>query len=259
MKYLIIFFCSLLSFSTVAAPKADLWAYWNSSNEKSTQVIDHSAWQGVLNHNLTVKGQNHLFGYANITAQDKQALKGYITTLTKQDPLQFNKKEQFAYWVNLYNALTVELILDNYPTKSITKLGGVFSFGPWDKDITTINGKKLTLNDIEHRILRPIWKDKRIHYAVNCASLGCPNLASQAFTSSNTEALLKQAESEFVNSTKGVNIQNGMVQLSSIFEWYAVDFDGESGVIKYLTQFHPELKQIKKKPSYDYNWALNEG
>ncbi|MCV5656507.1 DUF547 domain-containing protein, partial [Escherichia coli] len=83
---------------------------------------------------------------------------------------------------------------------SITKLGGLFSFGPWDQDVIIINGKSLTLNDIEHRILRPIWQDPRTHYAVNCASLGCPNLQTQAFTAENTQALLESAAKTFINS-----------------------------------------------------------
>lgn len=103
----------------------------------------------------------------------KQQLKRYIQQMASLDPRDYKKQEQFAYWVNLYNALTVQLVLDNYPTSSIKKLGkGFFSFGPWDDDIIRVAGKKLTLNDIEHRILRPIWRDKRIHYVVNCASLG---------------------------------------------------------------------------------------
>ncbi|HBV75193.1 MULTISPECIES: DUF547 domain-containing protein [Vibrio] len=258
MYRLTLLLLSLFSFSSIAAPKAELWPYWNVSNEKSTQVIDHSAWQTILDHNLVVESKNHLFRYATMSDKDKQTLHHYLQSLAKLDPRQLNRQEQFAYWINLYNALTVKLIIDHYPLQSITKLGGLFSFGPWDDNITTINKKELTLNDIEHRILRPIWKDKRIHYALNCASLGCPNLASNAFTSSNTEALLKQAENEFVNSNKGVNIHNDTVQLSSIFKWYAIDFGGESEVIKYLSSFYPSLSQITKKPSYDYNWALNE-
>lgn len=132
-------------------------------------------------------GENALFRYAEVTKEDKTLLNDYLDQLSKLDPREFNRQEQYAYWVNLYNALTVKLILDNYPVASITKLGGLFSFGPWDEKVFTVAGQTLTLNDIEHRILRPIWKDPRTHYAVNCASLGCPNLQSQAFTAQNTE------------------------------------------------------------------------
>ncbi len=258
MKYLWLMLLASLSFFSHATPKAELWPYWNQSNETNSQVIDHSEWQRVLDHNLIQQGSNTLFDYAHINPKDRQVLLHYINTLTKLDPRQFNKSEQFAYWVNLYNAATVQLILENYPTTSITKLGGLFSFGPWDQEILTINDHELSLNDIEHRILRPIWQDKRIHYAVNCASLGCPNLSTNAFTSKNTLALLKQAELNFIESDKGVKFNNGKLILSSIYDWYAVDFGGEGGVLNYLSQFKPEIKQTNKKPSYQYNWALNE-
>ncbi len=258
MKYLWLILLTSLSFFSYAAPKADPWPYWNQSNPANSQVIDHSEWQRILDNNLAQQGSNTLFDYSDIRPTDRQALLHYINTLTKLDPRQFNKNEQFAYWVNLYNAATVQLILDHYPITSITKLGGLFSFGPWDQDILTINGQELSLNDIEHRILRPIWQNKRIHYAVNCASLGCPNLPATAFTADNTQSLLKQAELTFINSSKGVNITNGKLELSSIYDWYAVDFGGEQGVLGYLSRFKPEIQQTNKKPSYQYNWALNE-
>lgn len=259
MYRLTLLLLSLFSFSSFSAPKSDLWPYWNVSNENSTQVIDHSAWQNILDHNLVTESENHLFRYATINDEDKQILNQYLQSLAKLDPRRLNRQEQFAYWINLYNALTVKLIIDNYPIESITKLGGLFSFGPWNEKVISINTVSLTLNDIEHRILRPIWKDRRIHYAVNCASLGCPNLSSQAFTAKNTEALLTQSEHEFINSKKGVIISsNDQLTLSSIYDWYATDFGGEKGVLNYLSHFKPEIKQINKKPSYDYNWALNE-
>lgn len=258
MKYIWLILLTSLSFFSYAAPKADLWPYWDQSNEANEQAIDHSEWQRVLNKNLVQQGSNTLFDYAHMSRSDRQALLHYVNTLTKLDPRQFNKSEQFAYWVNLYNAATVQLILDNYPTASITKLGGLFSFGPWDQNIITINDQELSLNDIEHRILRPIWQDKRIHYAVNCASLGCPNLSTKAFTANNTQTLLKQAELDFINSSKGVNIDGEQLELSSIYDWYAVDFGGKQGVLEYLSRFKPEIQQTNKKPSYQYNWALNQ-
>ncbi|WP_105902278.1 DUF547 domain-containing protein [Vibrio gangliei] len=247
-----------LSFSSIAAPKADLWDIWDSSNEQNTQSIDHSDWQTILDRHLVQSDQNTLFSYSSFTKSDKQLLTGYLQTLSQLDPRQFNRAEQFAYWVNLYNALTVQLIIEHYPIQSITKLGGIFSFGPWDDKLIHINQQALSLNNIEHRILRPIWRDKRIHYAVNCASLGCPNLQPHAFTSSNSEQLLTQAEYQFLHSDKGVKIDAQQLQLSSIFKWYAEDFGGEQQLLNYLTQFHPEIAKSNKKPSYDYDWALNQ-
>ncbi|GEM78310.1 DUF547 domain-containing protein [Vibrio superstes] len=248
---------SLLSFNAFSAPKSEPWPFWDKHTQ-STQSIDHSQWQALLDAYLVERGENTLFRYASVTDKDKQALKAYVSSLADIDPRQYSQAEQYAYWVNLYNALTVDLILDNYPVKTITKLGGLFSFGPWGKEIIEVAGKPLSLNDIEHRILRPIWQDPRTHYAVNCASLGCPNLQTQAFTAENTEQLLEQSAHAFINSDKGAKLSNGKIQLSSIYDWFAVDFDGEKGVLKHLARYRPELTSFKGKVSFDYDWKLNK-
>ncbi len=253
---LILFFSSL----TFAAPKSDLWAYWDESNNANNTTISHQAWDSLLNKYLTVSGQHHLFDYADVSPTDKQALKVYIKSLTSLDSRTYSKPQQYAYWVNLYNAITVDLIIDSYPIKSITKLGGLFSFGPWGEKVVKITGKDLTLNDIEHRILRPIWNDPRTHYAVNCASLGCPNLQLSAFTAENTETLLEQAASHFINSDKGVISDGGNAQLSSIYEWFIIDFGGDkAGVIAHIKQYRNDVNlSTESTITYDYDWSLNK-
>ncbi|WP_299019358.1 DUF547 domain-containing protein [uncultured Photobacterium sp.] len=242
----------------IAAPKADLWPFWQQSNETNPTTIDHSRWQQTLDTYLVELPQQTLFRYNAISENDKWELNRYIRDLAAIDPRQYAKPEQFAYWVNLYNALTVQLILNNYPVKSITKLGGFFSFGPWDEELITIAGKTLSLNDIEHRILRPIWQDARIHYAVNCASLGCPDLQPTAFTAKNNEALLEQAASRFINSPKGVELYGNNVRLSSIYDWYGSDFGTQSELQQHLNQYRKEQPVQLSSVSYDYNWSLNE-
>ncbi len=257
MKHLLLL-CFLFSFSVFAAPKADLWSYWQQSNETSQVQLSHQEWQQILDGYLMSRGEQTLFSYSKVSAEDKTKLKQYIQHLTKLDPLQYSKAEQYAYWVNLYNAITVVLILDNYPVKSITKLGGLFSFGPWDQEVVTINNKKLTLNDIEHRILRPIWKDPRTHYAVNCASLGCPNLQAKAFTADNTQTLLETAAKTFINSKKGVTIQGDTAKISSIYDWFVVDFGDEAQVFNHIRKYAPQYNSFSGRVTYDYDWSLND-
>lgn len=257
MRFLLLL-CALFSFSVFSAPKADLWPYWNHSNEASQTEISHLEWQQLLDRYLVTQGENTLFRYRAVSAADKATLKQYIQRLAKLDPLQYRKAEQYAYWVNLYNAITVDLILDNYPIKSITKLGGLFSFGPWDEDVITINNQNLTLNDIEHRILRPIWQNPRTHYAVNCASLGCPNLQAQAFTADNTQTLLDSAAKTFINSKKGVSIEGDTAKISSIYDWFAVDFGGENNVFNHIRQYAPRYNSFSGRVKYDYDWSLNQ-
>jgi len=249
---------TLISFHLFAAPKSELWPLWQQSNQSNTATISHQVWQSFLDSYLVQEGNYTLVKYAAVSSQDKQKLDQYIASLAAIDPRQYSSNEQYAYWVNLYNALTVNLILDDYPVKSITKLGGLFSFGPWGEEVVKVAGKNLTLNDIEHRILRPIWNDPRTHYAVNCASLGCPNLQAQAFTADNTEQLLEKAAKEFINSDKGVLQLKGKTQLSSIYDWFADDFGNKQELVQHLATYRPDLANLNGKFSYEYNWDLND-
>lgn len=248
---------TLISFNVYSAPKSELWPFWQQSEHNNTATISHSEWQSFLDNYLVRDNGYTLVKYGAVSKQDRKNLKQYISSLEAIDPKQYSLNEQYAYWVNLYNAITVDLILDDYPIKSITKLGGLFSFGPWGSDVVKVAGKDLTLNDIEHRILRPIWNDPRTHYAVNCASLGCPNLQEQAFTADNTEALLEKAAKEFVNSDKGVLLSGKNAQLSSIYDWFADDFGNKQELIQHLAKYRPELSTFSGEFSYEYDWDLN--
>ncbi|WP_394248751.1 DUF547 domain-containing protein [Vibrio profundi] len=257
MKSLVWLILLLLPFSAISAPKSDLWAYWDKHVPESTQTISHLAWQSFLDKYLITEGDNTLVRYAEVSTNDKRALKNYIKTSAQLDPLTYSKAEQYAYWVNLYNAITIDLVLDDYPIKSITKLGGLFSFGPWGDEVVKVNGKALTLNDIEHRILRPIWQDPRTHYAVNCASLGCPNLQPKAFTADNTNDLLESAAAEFINSDKGVSLKKGELQLSSIYDWFIEDFGTQVQLLQHLNHYRESPIRDHEKVKYDYDWSLN--
>ncbi len=239
-----------------AAPKAELWDFWQPHNEQSSESISHQQWQTVLETFLVVGETQTRFDYAGYQSSGSRAIEEYVLTMSALDPRQYTRDEQFAYWVNLYNALTVQIIVDNYPIASITKLGGFFQFGPWDNDIVTIAGEKLTLNDIEHRVLRPLWKDARIHYAVNCASLGCPDLMPVAYQAENTEQLLEEAAVRFVNSNKGVKLEGNHAQLSSIYDWYSVDFKPD--LATHINRYRKGEKLTDQKISYDYDWDLND-
>ncbi len=254
-------FFTAFSADSYAAPKSELWPYWNKSNEADKRQISHQGFQHLLDNYLKRQGENTLFHYAAVSEKDRLILADYISNLSQIDPRTFNKKEQFAYWVNLYNALTVSLILENYPISSITKLGGFLRFGPWDDDIIQVAGKTLTLNDIEHRILRPIWQDPRIHYVVNCASLGCPNLSPQTLTSANFEKMLEEAASQFINSNKGLVFKENTLELSSIYDWYALDFGAnQKALFEHLDQYlkRQKLKNWQGDVIYQYDWDLNK-
>ncbi|KTD64293.1 DUF547 domain-containing protein [Legionella spiritensis] len=258
----------LLFISTsFSAPQKNIWSFWNISNKNSFDTISHQTYQEFLNRYL-FKGANGVnqVRYSKVTTKDRQALNQYIQKLTSLPIRSFNKQEQLAYWINLYNALTIQLILKHWPVESITRINispGFFSFGPWDAPLATIEGQKITLNDIEHRILRPIWNTPLLHYTLNCASMSCPQLQAQVFTAKNSQELMRNAAREYVNSPYGVQVESNHLRLSKIYQWYQKDFGvNESQVLKHIAGFaKPELKKqlLNKQQSiaYYYNWNIN--
>ena len=256
-----------------SAPASDLWPRWQNHNPENSEVIDHSVWQIFLDKYLVtnpliaespkISGINRV-RYAGVSKIDYGLLKNYLTSLEDIPVSNFSRPQQRAFWINLYNAATVNLILEHYPLESITKISfSFFSFGPWDEELLSVEGEELSLNDIEHRILRPIWQDTRIHYALNCASLGCPNLLPQAFTELNTESLLEQGAHDYINHPRGANVQDDSLILSKIYDWYQADFGGnEDGVLLHLQQYSTKewLKSLQTEEleiEYQYDWRLN--
>ena len=249
------------------APTKKLWPRWEAHQADSTPTINHKVYQDFLTRYLyrSPAGIN-LVHYSRVTQEDKFRLANYIKDLSNLPISQYNRKEQLAYWINLYNALTIQLILTHWPVESITKLHlspGFFSIGPWDAQLITVDGQDITLNDMEHRILRPIWQDARLHYALNCASMSCPQLQTQAFTGKSVESLINQAAKEYVNSAQGVRVTDKELILSQIYQWYQTDFGAnEQLVLRHIAQFaKPKLKQqllTNQKPiRYHYDWQVN--
>lgn len=246
-----------------AAPKAELWPRWEKHDAASTQKIDHSLWDTFLKKNVVAphpSGINRV-RYASVAPEDRKALKDYLKNLQGLPISRYNRAEQKAYWINLYNGLTVDLILSRFPVESIRDINispGLFARGPWGAKLLNIEEERLSLDDIEHRILRPIWKDNRVHYAVNCASLGCPDLQPAAYTSENTEALLEKGD-----HPRGVVINNGKLHVSSIYVWFQEDFGGSAeGLMEHWSKYANQvladaLKNYSGGLEHDYDWRLN--
>lgn len=198
---------------------------------------------------------------------DEAALAAYVRMLEATDVDALDRTEQFCFWGNLYNARTVLLILEHWPVRSIRDIAispGLFSVGPWGRKLMRVQGEALSLDDIEHRILRPIWRDSRVHYAVNCASIGCPNLKQTAWRPATLDADLAGAARDFVNHPRGVTVRaGGRVVVSSIYRWFREDFgDSDAGVIAHLLR-HAEprlataLRARNRIDGDDYDWAIN--
>jgi uncharacterized protein DUF547 len=270
-----IFSCAIIllailisSNSAQTAPKAELWPRWQKHDPASQQKIDHGAWDRFLKQNIVVQhpsGINRV-RYQAVNPDDQKSLKNYLQSLQALAISNYNRKEQKAYWINLYNALTVDLIISRFPVGSIRDINispGLLARGPWGAKLLTIEGERLSLDDIEHRILRPIWRDNRVHYALNYASLGSPNLQPAAYTSENSETLLEQGAREFVNHPRGVAIQNGKLQVSSIYVWFQEDFGhGAADLMEHWQEYaEPALAGALEKYqgglAHDYDWRLN--
>ena len=247
-----------------AAPEP--WERWSRSDPASTTEVDHSAWTAFLARYVRPHpdGVNRV-AYGAVTAEDRTALTHYLERLSETCVPCLRRPEQLALWINLYNALTLDLVLAHYPVDSIRDIRPSFlSFGPWGKPLARVEGVDVTLDDIEHRILRPLWKDPRIHYAVNCASISCPNLIPEAFTAENTEALLDAAARAYVNHPRGVRIDGEDLVVSSIYDWFEVDFGGsEEEVIRHLRRYSEpplgaRLRRFDSIDADEYDWALND-
>mgnify|MGYP001157409565 CR=1 FL=1 len=271
-RHIILFLCWGAIFSTSiseAAPKKQLWERWLEYSPESQTIIDHQSWNTFLSRNVLVgrDGINRI-DYANVPDADRKNLKYYIEYLGAVTISRYRRSEQLAYWLNLYNALTVRLVIKNYPIQTIKEVDispGFFADGPWGKKLFKVEDVPISLNDIEHRILRPIWQDPRIHYLINCASIGCPNLQPIALTGRNVSAILEAAAREFINHPRAVSYDGGRLVLSKLYQWYAVDFgEDDESIIFHITQFanprlKERLKQLKSIADFDYDWSLNKG
>ena len=227
----------------------------------------HGEWTALLQNYVSAPdgvGLTH-FDYAGLKANssDIAKLNGYIESLEAIDPATLSENEALAFWANLYNAVTIQVVTENYPIKSIKKLGP-FGSGPWKKNLVTVNGTDMSLNDIEHGTLRKQFPSPYIHYMVNCASVGCPNLLNEAWEAETLKSKRVAAAEDYINSPRGAVVNGSNLTVSSIFDWFEEDFGGsKDGVLKHLkkhakgdlaTAFQGNLK-IK---SYDYDWSLNK-
>ena len=189
---------------------------------------------------------------------DGQKLKKYIAYLENTSPdISWSENKQKAFWINAYNAYTIQLILKNYPLKSITDIKEKGKTA-WKIPFAKVGGTTYTLDHIEHEILRKTLFDPRIHVGVNCASGSCPKLGNVAFTEENIEATLAQLMKDFINDADRNKVSKKKAQISSIFDWFQEDFTKNSTVIDYLNKYSETKINSNAKISYlKYDWSLN--
>lgn len=211
-------------------------------------------WNALLSKHLNAKGWIDYKGMQ----KDEAKLDAYLSYLAKTDVSKKSADYQKAFWMNAYNAYTVKLILDHYPLKSIMDIKKKGK-GPWDISFARVGGETYTLNAIEHKILRPTFKDPRIHAGINCASFSCPKILNQAFTEKNVDVLLDKAFTEFVNDPLRNKISASKAEVSQLFDWFKDDFKTEGSVKNYINKFSKVKISKTTNLSYlKYNWSLND-
>jgi hypothetical protein len=260
-----------LAASAPAAHAGQLETAFTPNPVASAETVDHAAWDKLLKA-YVIAGKDGLnrVAYQRFKSEGHASLKAYLAMLQSVDVKQLGRAEQYAFWANLYNAKTIDIVLDKYPVASIKDIrlgGGLFAVvtgGPWKKKVVTVNAIKLSLDDIEHKILRALFKDARVHYAVNCASVGCPNLRRDAFRGSTLEVQLDAGARDYINSARGFAMKGGGITASKIYTWFKADFGGSAkGAIAHALKYaKPKLSAALKAAGdiddYAYDWQLND-
>jgi hypothetical protein len=269
-KLLVPVFCLLLLAvgSAAAAPRAELWSRWTAHDPAALREIDHDAFETFLVRYLRIGPDGvHRMAYGLVSEADRAALDAYLAKLAGLEISAYNRAEQMAYWINLYNALVVRLVLDHYPVGSIRDIArapGGPTDGPWAMKLIEVDGVPLSLNDIQHRILRPIWRDPRVHYALSCGAVGCANLQPEPFRGDQLERQLSTAAITYINDSRCIDIDQGQLFVSSLFRWFKEDFGGtDQGVINHLMAYAKprlamKLQYFERIAGDGFDWRLND-
>ena len=254
--------------AALAQDRAPAFERWQRHDEGSAMQVDHQAWEAFLLNYLRAGPDGvHRIAYGEVGDRDRRALAAYVDGLADVEIAAYRRPEQMAYWINLYNALMVKMVLDHYPIASIRKIGRQRAgpqTGPWKRPLVVIDGVPLSLDDIEKRVLKPIWNDPRIHYAITCPAVGCPNLQPVPFSGSQLDRQLSEAAMAYVNDPRCIAIENGELHVSSLYRWNLQAFGGsERAVIQHLMAYaEPDLAM--RLQSFDrlhgdrFDWRLND-
>jgi len=216
----------------------------------NAQPADHRQWTDVLQEYVLENGAVDYKGLQN----NKSGLESYLKLLSANAPNdEWSTDAKKAYWINAYNAFTIQLVLKNYPLKSIKDLKR-----PWGLTFIKIDGGKIALNTIEHEILRPMG-DPRIHFAIVCASKSCPKLLNYAYESETLDQQLEHVTKMFINDPSRNSISQSTAKISKIFKWYMTDFPKSEAFIAFLNNYSTIKILAKAEIDYfNYSWKLNE-
>ncbi len=231
-----------------------------AANQSDSIVVSHQIWDDLLQRHVDKAGNVNYKGF--ITSKD--SLDSYLDLLSLQPSSpEWTEDAQLAYWINAYNAFTVKLIVDNYPVESIQDLHPTFYIPMvrtvWHKEFFKIGGEDMSLDAIEHKILRKQFNEPRIHFAIVCASKSCPKLLNEAFTQDKVRRQLDKQARDFLSDNFRNRLAEKEVYLSKIFSWFKGDFTKEGSLIEFLNKYSSIEISVDADINYlNYDWSLNE-
>ena len=250
-----------LLFATLMLSVFFLQCHSEAPSKKGSKPPAHAQWTVLLQKYVDSSGNVNYVGIQ----EDSIQLNKYLDLLQQNppDPVNWSKEAQLAYWINLYNAFTLQLVIRHYPVYSIKDIGSKiqipFVNTPWDIKFIDISGEKLDLNNVEHSILRKKFNEPRIHFAINCASFSCPKLRREAYEAQLLDEQLEEQAIDFINDPERNELSEDHVRLSKIFDWFKGDFTDSGSLIDFINQYAIVNVQPKAKISYlQYDWSLNE-
>ncbi len=226
-------------------------------NNKERQTLDHQAWTDLLIKHVDEDGRVNYMGFQ----KDSLALEAYLKLLSQNPPgNNWTRAEEIAYWINTYNAYTIQLILNHYPVQSIKEVrsNSSISSSPWDYKFFKIGEVPFDLGTIEHQILRKKFGEPRIHFAMNCASISCPKLRREAYTGVELERQLEEQAYDFLQNARFNKISQQATQLSKIFDWFQSDFTRNGDLNSFIKPYNPDFNPKLPLEFMEYNWDLNE-
>lgn len=243
--FITLFFVSFIAVANTVQPTQN-----TPLTTDDVRTLDHSQWDALLQKYVSASGNVNYKGFL----QSKNELNSYLKTLESSVPTKsWSRNATLAYWINVYNAFTVKLIIDNYPVKSIKEISN-----PWGKKFFKLGGQKYSLEQVEHQILRKM-NEPRIHFAINCASYSCPNLLNEAYTESKLSKQLAQVAKSFINDKTKNTISGSRIDISEIFNWFGSDFKTKGSLIDFLNDYsNTNINSNAKTTFKDYNWTLND-
>lgn len=248
--------------------RANRWRRWKRHDPESRGVIAHERWDAFLStYVISAADGVHQVRYAECSAGDRALLSAYLADCERVAISAYGRDEQYAFWLNVYNAATVRVVLEHYPVRSMRNVGRVPSWlggGPWNVPRIRVEDEQLSLNDIEHRILRRNWRDARIHYAVNCGAVGCPNLQRHAFRGESLDTTLDAMAAAFINDPRGIRFDGERPSACRIYSWFRKDFGAtETALLDHLRRYaapglRARLEGRTRIDRFHYDWSLND-